>query len=58
MANRVNVLLSRAKHGMFLVGNTATLTAEPKGNIWPRVIDTLTERGQVGAIYTHTYMHT
>jgi superfamily I DNA and/or RNA helicase len=50
MANRVNVLLSRAKHGMFLVGNTATLTAKPKDNIWPRVIETLRERGQVGVI--------
>lgn len=27
-SNRVNVMLSRAKHGMYLLGNQATLTAK------------------------------
>jgi hypothetical protein len=47
MANRVNVLLSRAKHGLFLIGNAWTLTAKPERNIWPAIIDTLKAREQV-----------
>lgn len=47
MANRVNVLLSRAKHGMYLIGNPETLGARPEGNIWPAVLDCLETRNQV-----------
>lgn len=47
MANRVNVLLSRAKHGMYLIGNPDTLRARPEGNIWPAVLDCLETRKQV-----------
>lgn len=50
MANRVNVLLSRAKHGMYLIGNATTLTAPTRGpNIWPAVIDLLRSRKMVRA---------
>ncbi|KAG0374707.1 hypothetical protein BGX24_010062 [Mortierella sp. AD032] len=45
--NRTNVLLSRAQHGMFLVGN-ARLMAQPKHGIWPAVIGELTETGRLG----------
>jgi len=47
MPNRVNVLLSRAKHGMYLVGNSECLTMRPDGNIWPDVISCLRLRDQV-----------
>ena len=47
MANRVNVLLSRAKHGMYLIGNPDTLRARHEGNIWPAVLDCLMARNQV-----------
>ncbi len=37
---RVNVLLSRAKHGMFIVGNTATLRSSSKGrHVWEPLLD-------------------
>jgi hypothetical protein len=52
MANRVNVLLSRAKHGLYLVGNPETLRAQPEGNIWPAVLDCLETRGQVNGPLT------
>ena len=29
-SNRVNVMLSRAKHGMYILGNEATLTAKKR----------------------------
>jgi len=49
--NRTNVLLSRAKHGMFLLGN-ADLLAEraqqDKTTMWPTVIDILREKEQLG----------
>ena len=47
MPNRVNVLLSRAKHGMFLIGNSECLGLRPEGNIWPDIIDCLQQREQV-----------
>jgi len=47
MANRVNVLLSRAKHGMYLIGNPDTLRARHEGKIWPAVLDCLEARNQV-----------
>ncbi|KAG0278677.1 hypothetical protein BGZ95_003405 [Linnemannia exigua] len=45
--NRTNVLLSRAQHGMFLIGN-ARLMAQPNHGIWPAVIRELTETGRLG----------
>ncbi|KAK3612936.1 hypothetical protein LTR56_028161, partial [Elasticomyces elasticus] len=36
--NRINVLLSRAQHGMYLIGNTDTYSFVP---MWQQVIDML-----------------
>jgi hypothetical protein len=43
--NRINVLLSRAKHGMFLIGNTDTYSTV---DMWQDVIGMLRENGSVG----------
>ncbi|CAP61981.1 uncharacterized protein PODANS_5_1320, partial [Podospora anserina S mat+] len=43
--NRVNVLLSRAQHGMYLIGNARTYRGV---NIWDDVYQQLAERGAVG----------
>ncbi|KAF9358252.1 hypothetical protein BGX34_008995 [Mortierella sp. NVP85] len=45
--NRTNVLLSRAQHGMFIIGN-ANLMAKEKHGIWPKVIDELRRFDRVG----------
>ena len=45
-ANRINVLLSRAKHGMYLVGNEDVLRRAPVP-MWHSVLDILRERGQL-----------
>ncbi|KAK8064422.1 nf-x1 finger and helicase domain containing protein [Apiospora phragmitis] len=44
-SNRINVLLSRAKHGMYIIGNSETY-----GNVgmWARVIDILGTNGNIG----------
>ncbi|KAI1412717.1 putative NF-X1 finger and helicase domain protein [Hypoxylon sp. FL1857] len=43
--NRINVLLSRAKHGMYILGNSATYgTVE----MWSNVIDMLKGQGNIG----------
>ena len=45
---RVNVLLSRAKHGMFIVGNAATLRSSSKGNhVWKPLLDMFQSQGRV-----------
>ncbi|KAF9310677.1 hypothetical protein BG003_008298 [Podila horticola] len=46
--NRTNFLLSRAKHGMFIIGNADLLEREKNG-IWPSVIKDLRAHGWVGA---------
>ncbi|OTA83205.1 hypothetical protein M434DRAFT_378439 [Hypoxylon sp. CO27-5] len=44
-ANRINVLLSRAKHGMFILGNSSTYgTVE----MWSKVVEMLKENGNIG----------
>lgn len=43
--NRINVLLSRAQHGMYLIGNTETYTSV---EMWQKVIDMLRAAGCVG----------
>ncbi|KAF2691044.1 hypothetical protein K458DRAFT_355487 [Lentithecium fluviatile CBS 122367] len=43
--NRINVLLSRAQHGMFLIGNTDTYSDIP---MWEAVIDMLRAKNCVG----------
>ncbi|KAG0248739.1 hypothetical protein BG011_009971, partial [Mortierella polycephala] len=45
--NRTNVLLSRAQHGMFIIGN-ANLMNNPKNGIWPTVINELRREGRIG----------
>ena len=42
--NRSNVLLSRAKHGMYLLGN-AELMAKESPNMWGKVIQMLKSPG-------------
>lgn len=45
---RANVLLSRARHGMILIGNTETLLRKESGrSTWEPIVDLLKERGQV-----------
>ncbi|KAF9370074.1 hypothetical protein CPC16_003976, partial [Podila verticillata] len=46
-SNRTNVLLSRAQHGMFLLGN-ATIMAHEKNGIWPSVIKELRAHDRIG----------
>ncbi|KAF6248733.1 AAA domain-containing protein [Scenedesmus sp. NREL 46B-D3] len=58
LRNRINVLLSRAKHGMYLLGNADTLRAaaapppegsrRPAAPMWGQVLDMLEENGCVG----------
>ncbi|KAJ0415311.1 P-loop containing nucleoside triphosphate hydrolase protein [Aspergillus carlsbadensis] len=43
--NRINVLLSRAKHGMYIIGNSATSRGV---TMWGRVIDMLERDGNIG----------
>lgn len=50
-ANRINVLLSRAKHGMFLVGNPACLCASPRSRMWRLVLELLERQQAVGPAF-------
>lgn len=44
---RVNVLLSRARHGMFLLGNASTLRQSRQGRkVWNQILSMLDESGQ------------
>ncbi|KAF9326115.1 hypothetical protein BGZ91_002104, partial [Linnemannia elongata] len=45
--NRANVLLSRAQHGMFIIGN-ARVMDQPEHGIWPAVMKELRQSGRVG----------
>jgi hypothetical protein len=44
-SNRINVLLSRAQHGMFLIGNSETYSNVP---MWQKVIDMLRASDAIG----------
>lgn len=44
-SNRINVLLSRARHGMFIVGDAQTAATVP---MWNQVIGILREGGNIG----------
>ncbi|KAF9364076.1 hypothetical protein BGX34_002578 [Mortierella sp. NVP85] len=46
-SNRTNVLLSRAQHGMYLIGN-ANLMEKRSHGIWPQVITELRQSGRIG----------
>ncbi|KAL2850542.1 hypothetical protein BJX68DRAFT_275792 [Aspergillus pseudodeflectus] len=43
--NRINVLLSRAKHGMYLIGNSRTSRGV---DMWGKVLDILERDGNIG----------
>ncbi|TRX91630.1 hypothetical protein FHL15_007412 [Xylaria flabelliformis] len=45
--NRINVLLSRAKHGMYLIGNADTYKHVP---MWEQVITMLRDEGNIGPV--------
>lgn len=44
-SNRINVLLSRACHGMYIIGNTNTARSVP---MWDKVVTILENAGNVG----------
>ena len=47
-AQRVNVLMSRARHGMFFLGNSSTLRESRKGrHVWNPILDALQHQGQL-----------
>jgi hypothetical protein len=45
-SNRINVLLSRAMHGMYIIGNATTAATVP---MWTKVLDILRSNGNVGS---------
>jgi hypothetical protein len=47
--NRINVLLSRAKHGMYIIGNADTYANVP---MWSQVLDTLRETESAGTAFS------
>ncbi|KAK0475781.1 hypothetical protein IW261DRAFT_1552397 [Armillaria novae-zelandiae] len=44
-SNRINVALSRAQHGLYILGNASNLRQNPT---WKTIIDEMDERDQVG----------
>lgn len=46
-SNRINVLLSRARHGMYIIGNSDTARSVP---MWDKVVTILEKNGNVGQI--------
>ncbi|KAF9952376.1 hypothetical protein BGZ72_006326 [Mortierella alpina] len=54
--NRTNVLLSRAKHGMYLIGDAALMN-QPQNGIWPEVILELGEKGRIGEGFPLSLAH-
>ncbi|KAG6125729.1 hypothetical protein E4U12_007043 [Claviceps purpurea] len=44
-SNRVNVLLSRAKHGMYIIGNSDTYKSVP---MWNKILKQLGSQGNIG----------
>ncbi|KAG0354462.1 hypothetical protein BGZ54_001634 [Gamsiella multidivaricata] len=51
--NRTNVLLSRAQHGMYLIGN-AGLMAQEKHGLWPKIMEELRASDRVGGGFAIT----
>lgn len=43
--NRTNVALSRAKHGLYVMGNASNLRKNPT---WNKILDEMEKMGQVG----------
>jgi superfamily I DNA and/or RNA helicase len=48
MENRVNVALSRAKQGLYIVGNMSCLAADGNGSIWKSVSKSLSKINSIG----------
>lgn len=47
-AERVNVLLSRARNGLIIIGNAETFQkAKVKENVWPKLIEFLSTKGYI-----------
>ncbi|RMY30545.1 hypothetical protein D0866_07926 [Hortaea werneckii] len=51
--NRINVLLSRAQHGMYIIGNSDTITGDPGSKagpveMWENVLDIFCTNGNFG----------
>lgn len=46
--NRANVLLSRAKHGMYILGNAQSLEACKTSDMWSKVLKNLRSMKKVG----------
>ncbi|KAI7531308.1 hypothetical protein KC331_g14182, partial [Hortaea werneckii] len=51
--NRINVLLSRAQHGMYIIGNSGTITGDPGSKagsvqMWENVLDIFRTNGNFG----------
>ena len=44
-SNRINVALSRAKHGLYILGNASNLR---KNKTWSTVLDGMEANGQIG----------
>ncbi|KAI9184514.1 hypothetical protein H9P43_003567 [Blastocladiella emersonii ATCC 22665] len=49
VANRVNVMLSRAKLGMYMIGNAALLDA--KSDLWSTLFDVMREQNLIGPAF-------
>ena len=43
--NRINVALSRAKHGLYIMGNASNLRMNPT---WSKILDEMEKAGQIG----------
>lgn len=48
ISNRMNVMLSRAKHGMIVLGSSRTMRKEGKADMFLKILDLLDERQMVG----------
>jgi superfamily I DNA and/or RNA helicase len=48
LENRVNVALSRAKLGLYIVGNMGCLAAEGNGSLWKSVSKSLSKINSLG----------
>ncbi|KAJ3560209.1 hypothetical protein NP233_g10990 [Leucocoprinus birnbaumii] len=46
--NRINVALSRAKHGLYILGNASNLRQNPT---WSTILDEMEDRDQIGSAF-------
>lgn len=50
--NRVCVALTRARYGLYLIGNMGLLKTS---EVWAKILATLTDDGAIGASFPATY---